>query len=754
MKRQRIAAVMAALLIGGTAGGSVVPEQAMAAAVIAAPTNVILNPDRTVTWTNVPNNIGYVVYVYDASNNARVGSRQAAANATSLKIDELLTKTGRYYVRIVTYAPQYDGNSIESVRSNELEVAVKVTLSAPESVELTTDGLVKWKAGSNQGFLINVYHSPSNTLVTSQTTAKDAFTANIAKWVPGTGEYYVKVIARGDGATMNDSRESAPSGVFKIVKAAALQPPADVVLSYDQIVTWKGVEANNGYRVTVYNADTDEIVGFAQAEKDAVSLDVSHLANKSGRYYAKVQAIGDKENSSEDSQKSATRTFELAEHQFAVPEELLKTESITQDDGAATAVTVNTDGVLAALGKRPANYHLQVRTSKTGNPHVYVSGRVLERMKSLNENAELRVITDIGLVTLPVKKLQEMARNHAFSLGDHTLELAFDQQSALKIRIPDAAPVAEPPSKETPQGELPQEATQPRYEVREFRGISSIPVKFSLNLTDAGRKIVTSLDETGEYVAVRIPLPSTLVPADIMKLGGVRIDDDARNHPVPLRVEEKNGQLTAVFHYQGTSRFAVTKTELNFPDVEETHYAKTSIGVLSAKAVINGFEDGTFRPKDTVTRAEFATMLVRALGLKDKSELGAPGFFSDVKEDAWFAGVVNTAFRSGLISGKGEGKFAPQDLITEQEMAAMVFRALKFAGYDTSLPAATQGELLGQLAKSSDISDWAKTSVALCFQQGILSGPTLAKFDPARSADRGMAADMLYRMLKPLRFTN
>ena len=122
---------------------------------------------------------------------------------------------------------------------------------------------------------------------------------------------------------------------------------------------------------------------------------------------------------------------------------------------------------------------------------------------------------------------------------------------------------------------------------------------------------------------------------------------------------------------------AVTAPGTTFSDVKN-HANKAAIEALASRGIINGMGQGTFMPNKTMTRAEFAAIVTRALGLTAKDTK----VFSDVPSSKWYAGYIGTANSSGIVNGVGNGKFNPEGTITRQEAAAMVARgkALR-AGY-------------------------------------------------------------------------
>jgi hypothetical protein len=123
------------------------------------------------------------------------------------------------------------------------------------------------------------------------------------------------------------------------------------------------------------------------------------------------------------------------------------------------------------------------------------------------------------------------------------------------------------------------------------------------------------------------------------------------------------------------SSYAVLENKVNFTDIASVQaWAGKQIQVVAAKGAIEGVGEGKFAPKSNVTRAEFAKMLIRALNLENNSAVQS---FSDVSSSAWYAPYVAVAAEKGIITGRSAAKFDPNATITRAEMATMISRALK-----------------------------------------------------------------------------
>ncbi|WP_340025425.1 S-layer homology domain-containing protein [Paenibacillus sp. FSL K6-1096] len=123
------------------------------------------------------------------------------------------------------------------------------------------------------------------------------------------------------------------------------------------------------------------------------------------------------------------------------------------------------------------------------------------------------------------------------------------------------------------------------------------------------------------------------------------------------------------------SSYAVLENKVSFKDIASVQaWAGRQISVVAAKGAIEGVGNGNFAPKSNVTRAEFAKMLIRALNLENNS---AKHSFSDVSSTAWYAPYVAVAAEKGIITGRSAAQFDPSATITRAEMATMIARAVK-----------------------------------------------------------------------------
>lgn len=213
---------------------------------------------------------------------------------------------------------------------------------------------------------------------------------------------------------------------------------------------------------------------------------------------------------------------------------------------------------------------------------------------------------------------------------------------------------------------------------------------------------------------------------------------------VDLSGKTVSGNLTQF----SAGQFVALEYNKTFDDIAG-HWAKAEVELMASKFVVDGMTATTFEPNSPTTRAQFVTMLVRSLGLSEYRPETAT--FSDVAPDAWYYGYVEAAFKAGLTYGDG-GKgstFRPNDLISRQELAALMVRAMKAYGYPVQvLTAAEADELLEAFTDKSSISDWARIEAAQAYQEGIIQGRDGGQFVPLGNGTRAEAATVMSRYMK------
>lgn len=213
------------------------------------------------------------------------------------------------------------------------------------------------------------------------------------------------------------------------------------------------------------------------------------------------------------------------------------------------------------------------------------------------------------------------------------------------------------------------------------------------------------------------------------------------------KVNKTNNSVTfTTTHFSKYAVLEFTGTA-TFKDIAN-HWAKDDIELMVSKDVIKGINANEFAPNAAVTRAQFAAMLVRAIGLETATtnSLG----FNDVKGTDWFYAEVAAAFNAGIIKGLDADTFAPNANITREQMAAMITRAMEYAGKGLDVTEEEAKQQLSIFNDASQIASWANVDVAKALQAGIIKGRTAHTFVAKANATRAESAVMIKRMYEQI----
>ena len=177
------------------------------------------------------------------------------------------------------------------------------------------------------------------------------------------------------------------------------------------------------------------------------------------------------------------------------------------------------------------------------------------------------------------------------------------------------------------------------------------------------------------------------------------------------------------------------KNKTAFTDIENSPHKETIIKMFE-KGIIKGVSENLFEPDRDVTRAEFATLMVRALDLESTvyNEI-----FNDVNNDDWYAGNIQVAANNNLINGY-DGMFRPNDSIKKEEMLKVVVQAYVNAKGDVK-----EKTDLSTIDDSNEISNWAITYVSVAVDLGLVEEK--GSIYPQKNALRGEVATILSKLL-------
>ncbi len=179
----------------------------------------------------------------------------------------------------------------------------------------------------------------------------------------------------------------------------------------------------------------------------------------------------------------------------------------------------------------------------------------------------------------------------------------------------------------------------------------------------------------------------------------------------------------------------------SFSDMGLGHWAYKYINELSAKGILNGYNDGSFKPDNNVTREEFVKIVIVATGLYDEETVCS---FDDIGEADWFYQYVASAFDKGIISGVDDALFGVGEAISRQDVAVIIARIISYLK-DEALP---QSE--AEFADSELVSDYATESIGYLSGIGILNGYEDGSFRPQNALSRAEAATIISKLLSIL----
>ncbi|MCC3259702.1 S-layer homology domain-containing protein, partial [Paenibacillus polymyxa] len=217
---------------------------------------------------------------------------------------------------------------------------------------------------------------------------------------------------------------------------------------------------------------------------------------------------------------------------------------------------------------------------------------------------------------------------------------------------------------------------------------------------------------------------------------------------VPVLVRNVNGQTEAIIKSNHNSIYAVVLADKKFKDLEN-HWAQKDVEMMANKLIVKGVQPDIFEPNRAITRAEFVALLVRGLGMQEKP---LPKHFTDIKEDAWYAGSVGAAIDAGLIRGYGNQSFGPEKVITREEIAVIAEKAVDYVQTLNTIPSSEEYKEVYN--DSSTVSPWAQQAMAQATEQGLIKGVSPDLLAPKQHATRVEATSILKRFLQLIKFTN
>ncbi|BAL00210.1 putative surface layer protein [Oscillibacter valericigenes Sjm18-20] len=257
------------------------------------------------------------------------------------------------------------------------------------------------------------------------------------------------------------------------------------------------------------------------------------------------------------------------------------------------------------------------------------------------------------------------------------------------------------------------------------------PVEFTVTATYNGKTV--GVDTFSAYIDRVIEVTAEQA-AKITTAVVVNADGSTRH--VPTNVIEKDGKYYAIINSRTNSTYALIQNEVTFADASGEWY-EAAVNEMGSRKIIEGRSASVFDGEASITRAEFAAILVRALGLP----ADGTSSFSDVSADAWYTGAVATAVQYGLTKGKDNNRFDPNANITRQEAMLMLQRAAALTEFT-----GTSGNL-DSFADADSVGDWAEGAAKWSIGSGLIQGSD-GKLNPTANITRAESATIILRLLQ------
>lgn len=254
-------------------------------------------------------------------------------------------------------------------------------------------------------------------------------------------------------------------------------------------------------------------------------------------------------------------------------------------------------------------------------------------------------------------------------------------------------------------------------------------VSIQIEVTHTDGK-VTSLTTSKEYI--KVTLPATDVKKDTVLLTLI----DGKYYAVPHKII--NNQI--IIYMKTSNEFVISMDKVLFKDLEGIKH-REDIEFLAARHVINGKDAENFKPHAEITRAEFASLVSRALGLKSEGVSS----FNDT-QGKWYEQDVQALFEAGITTGISDTSFNPNGAITREQAAAIMARVLTYLNYEvteTSTPSYVDADA---------ISKGFKEAIDLLYSLNIMTGKADGKFDPTGNITREQTAKILKGILNVVDF--
>ncbi|GGH65583.1 hypothetical protein GCM10008014_45100 [Paenibacillus silvae] len=400
-------------------------------------------------------------------------------------------------------------------------------------------------------------------------------------------------------------------------------------------------------------------------------------------------------------------------------QEGIASASSTKENGKTLlTVKVDTSKLTTQLAKTEDKPVIVIPvTSKEDNVSTMLTGDAIKQLE--NKQATLEIRTPAANYNLPAAEvlIDQLAKQlgQQVKLADITLHVDIVANDSDKSAL------------------INNEASKKGFTV------VAPPVDFTVTASYDNKTI--EVNKFGSYVVREIALPDS---ADLNKITtAVVMDDNGAIRHVPTYVTTHGGKHYAVVNSLTNSAYSLIWHPITFSDVE-SHWAKNAVDDMASRMIVNGVDAAHFNPDAAITRAEFAAIMVRALGLPEQTG-SAP--FNDVSSSDWYVGAVARAQQYGIIQGYADDMFHPSQTITREEAVVILERAMRITGLENKVSAAAPDNAPPAFKDAQYIASWANSSIVKGLQAGLITGRATGEFSPKASITRAEVAVIIQRLM-------
>lgn len=268
-------------------------------------------------------------------------------------------------------------------------------------------------------------------------------------------------------------------------------------------------------------------------------------------------------------------------------------------------------------------------------------------------------------------------------------------------------------------------------------------VSVSDDWANEDEKITLTITPDKGYVVDKIEI----VDNEGDKIDAKKVDD--KDDKYTFRMANCDVTVTVTFKEEGKTTEDTDKeedkddeetTELNFTDVKESDWFFKGVEYVVDKGIMSGVSENEFAPSGKLTRAMLVQMLYN---MESRPACDAENAFMDVPVGQWYTDAVIWANDAKIVSGMGEGLFAPNMEITREQMVVMLYNYAKYKGYDVTASAG-----LSKFADNASVSTWAQPAMQWAVAEGYISGMGDNQLAPQGTATRAEIASVIMRFME------